>query len=77
MNWKQKHSENSKCITRYMASLEHEQLTYDQRLKLVTEIGRLNMQNQSIEKMSVSDFHKDCMVHKVPQSSKSNSSQFV
>ncbi len=56
-----------------MASLELEQLTYDQRLKLATEIGRLNMQNQWINQMLVQDYHKDCMIHKVPQSSIINS----
>lgn len=55
-----------------MASLEHETLTYDQRLKLITEIGRLNLQNQWIDQMTVHDYHKDCLVHKVPQSSRVN-----
>lgn len=70
MTWKQKHTQNSKYISLYMASLEYEILTYEQRLKLITEIGRLNLQNQFIDQMLVEDYHKDCMVHKVPQSSK-------
>ena len=53
----------------YMASLEHETLTYEQRLKLATEIGRLNTQNQWIDNMTVVEYHQDCMVHKVPQTS--------
>jgi hypothetical protein len=55
-----------------MASLEFETLTYDQRLNLATEIGRLNTENQRIDNMLVQDYVKDCMVFNLKQHSTIN-----
>lgn len=43
-----------------MAFLSHEstELSYESRLKLVTEIGRLNLQNNQIEAMTVEEYYK-------------------
>jgi hypothetical protein len=69
MTWKQKQSSNFKLIALYMASLELETLTYDQRLNLATEIGRLHTENQKIDNMLVQDYVKDCMVFNLKQQS--------
>lgn len=44
-----------------MAYLNHETtvIEYDARLKLVTEIGSLQLQNDWIDGMTVEDYHKD------------------
>lgn len=49
-----KHKENTKLILRYMAFLD-ECKTLDSRLKLITEIGRLNEQNKAIDKMPLEE----------------------
>lgn len=38
---------------------ETTEITYDWRLKLVTEIGRLQLQNQHIDSMLVEDYYKE------------------
>lgn len=58
MTWKQKYSENKKLIMLYDAFLMNAPIDYDNRLKLITEIGRLNQQNKTIEQMPVVQFHK-------------------
>lgn len=42
-----------------MAFLEEVE-DFDSRLKLITEIGRLNTQNNQIDKMSFEDIQQDC-----------------
>jgi len=58
MTNKQLHTKNNKLISLYMASMELEALTYNQRLKLATEIGRLQHMNQTIEAMTVETYYK-------------------
>ena len=58
MTNKQLHTKNNKLISLYMASMELEALTYNQRLKLATEIGRLQYMNQTIEAMTVETYYK-------------------
>ena len=43
----------------YDSYLSVAELSFDSRLKLITEIGRLNQQNKYVEQMPVSEFHKD------------------
>lgn len=51
MTYLKKHRNNIKQIRLYMSFLE-ECTDFDSRLKLITEIGRLNQQNQAIDQMS-------------------------
>lgn len=59
MTWKQKYNENKKLIKLYDDFLVAVSVSFDDRLKLVTEIGRLNEQNKMIEQMPVARFHQD------------------
>lgn len=67
MTWKQLHTTNTKLIKGYMDYLidETTQLTYDQRLKLVTEIGKLQLQINQIEGMLVEDYHKEIYTYTI------------
>lgn len=58
MTYQQKYKENKKFLQLYVDFLP-ECTTYDERLKLSTEIGRLNEQNKQIEKMEFADTKKD------------------
>lgn len=54
MNWRKKYKENSELLSNYLEFL-NECTDYDQRLKLCTEIARLQSQNKEIE---LFPFHK-------------------
>lgn len=58
MTFKSKYNENRRLLQGYVAYLDH-CTTYEQKLKLSTEIGRLQTQNEHIKKMSVEDFEQD------------------
>jgi len=58
MTSQSKHHENKRLLKEYVSFLE-ECTTYDQKLKLSSEIGRLNSQNKRIEKMSFEDIQID------------------
>lgn len=58
MKWTAKHKENTKLLANYVAFLD-ECTDYDQRLKLCTEIARLNAQNNAIDKMSFEQAKQD------------------
>ncbi|WP_136464925.1 hypothetical protein [Flagellimonas onchidii] len=63
MTWKEKYSENKKLIALYDSYLAVAELTFDSRLRPMTEIGRLSRQNKYIGQMPVSEFHKDANDH--------------
>jgi len=59
MTYKQKLKENTMLIAlfdSYLMKIEH---SFDDRLKLTTEIGRLNTQNQEILNQKISEFNND------------------
>lgn len=58
MTYEQKLRENKRLLERFVAFLS-ECTTYDERLKLSSEIGRLNDQNKQIEKMEYQETKKD------------------
>lgn len=58
MNWRKKHKENTQLLRRYLDFL-NECTDYDQRLKLCTEIARLQSQNKEIELMTYSRTAQD------------------
>ena len=58
MTYEAKYKENKRLLAAFVEYLEHCP-TYEQKLKLSTEIGRLNRQNQRIEKMEFADTKKD------------------
>lgn len=58
MTHAKKHKENTKLLANYVAFLD-ECTDYDQRLKLCTEIARLNTQNNAIDKMSFEQAKQD------------------
>lgn len=58
MTFLQKHKENQKLIQNYMDYLP-ECTDYNSRLKLCTEIARLNAQNNAIDKMSFEQAKQD------------------
>lgn len=62
MTWEEKFSENKILIALYDAFLP-ECSTYESRIDLMTEIGRLHTQNKRIEKMSVIQFKNDSHDH--------------
>lgn len=57
MTYARKHKENTRLIAGYMAFLS-ECSTYDQRLKLISEIARLHHQNQQIKQMEYQEVQK-------------------
>ncbi|MDB4157950.1 hypothetical protein N9609_00515 [bacterium] len=59
MTYKQKYSENKKLIKLYDDFLMAISISLEDRLKLITEIARLHIQNKKIEEMPVGDFHSD------------------
>lgn len=61
MTWKQQHTKNKRFIRLYMEYLAcpTTKLSYDDSLKLITEIGRLKLQNDWIDNMTVEDYYKD------------------
>lgn len=58
MTYKQKYNENKKLIKNYIKCLDYCK-DFDSRLKLITEIGRLNQQNKAIEKMTFEEVKRD------------------
>jgi len=58
INWQDKQEENTSLIKGYIDFLP-EVTNYDERLKLMTEIGRLNNQNKKINQMTVEDYKKE------------------
>jgi hypothetical protein len=58
MTYQAKYKENKRLLEAFVAYLEH-CTSYEQKLKLSTEIGRLNEQNQQIEKMEFAHTKKD------------------
>lgn len=58
MTYQTKYNENKRLLGLYVNFLP-ECTTYDDRLKLSTEIGRLNEQNKAIEKMGFAYTKKD------------------
>ncbi|MCH4824275.1 hypothetical protein ML462_13955 [Gramella lutea] len=58
MTYEQKLRENKRLLENYVAFLS-ECTTYEDRLKLSSEIGRLNDQNKQIEKMEYQYTKKD------------------
>ena len=58
MNHLSKYRENNRLITNYIAYLD-ECTEYGDRLKLCAEIGRLQNQNERIEKMPYQDTRND------------------
>lgn len=64
MTYEQKLRENKRLLESFVAFLS-ECTSYEQRLKLSSEIGRLNDQNKQIEKMEYQDTKKDISDYKV------------
>lgn len=62
MTYVRKHKENTRLIAGYMAFLS-ECSTYDQRLKLISEIARLHHQNKQIEQMEYQEVKKEMLVY--------------
>lgn len=60
MTYEQKLRENKRLLEQFVAFLG-ECSSYDERLKLSSEIGRLNDQNRQIEKMEYQEAKKDMM----------------
>lgn len=58
MTYQSKYRENKRLLEQYVAFLA-ECPSYDEILKLSSEIGRLNGQNQTIEKMEYQNTTKD------------------
>jgi hypothetical protein len=58
MTYQAKYNENKRLLQGYVAFLP-ECTTYEDILKLSTEIGRLNEQNKAIEKMGFAYTKKD------------------
>lgn len=44
---------------------ETSEFTYEWRLKLVTEIGRLQLQNEAIDAMTVEDYYKEIIDYSI------------
>jgi len=64
MTYQQKLRENNRLLENYVAFLP-ECTTYEQRLKLSSEIGRLNDQNKQIEQMEYQYTKKDISDSKI------------
>lgn len=58
MTYAAKYRENKRLLEAFVQYLEY-CTTYEQKLKLSIEIGRLNEQNQQIEKMEFAATKKD------------------
>jgi len=67
MNWQQLHIKNEDTIQSYMDYLFHPctQLSHESRLKLVTEIGRLKLQNKLIEGMTLEDYYQPVLEYQI------------
>ena len=58
MNYQSKYNENKRLLAGYVPFLE-ECTSFDDKLKLSAEIGRLHEQNKQIEKMEYQHTKKD------------------
>lgn len=67
MNWQQLHTKNEDTIQSYMTYLFHPdtQLSAESRLKLITEIGRLKLQNELIEGMTLEDYYQKVLEYHI------------
>lgn len=64
MTWKQKYGQNKKLMALYDAFLP-ECSEYKDRLKIMTELGRLNTQNIKIRQMKVEQYEEDCYDYEI------------
>lgn len=63
-----KYRQNKRLLQGYVEYLEH-CTTYEQRLKLSTEIGRLQSQNEAIKQMSVQDYEQQAHDYQIVMNS--------
>lgn len=64
MTFRQKYKENQKLMQAYDSFLP-EVDNYDDRLRLMTEIGRLHKQNKEIEQMPFSEVKNDILEYNI------------
>ena len=70
-NWQHKQKQNTDLIKRYVAFLP-EAASFEDQLKLSTEIGRLNTQNIAIDNMTVKDYKDDYCDFTINKTSNAN-----
>jgi len=64
MTYQSKYRENERLLAGYVGFLE-ECASYDQKLKLSAEIGRLSTQNKQIEKMEFATTKTDISLYEL------------
>jgi len=64
VQWQKKQDQNIDLIKRYNAFLMHVKI-FEDRIKLISEIGRLHAQNQYINTMTVQNYKEDCLDYSI------------